>query len=56
VFEDSLPDDWGRRILTKRYQLNREDQRVPQLLGLLKGDGMERYRIAIGRDRKVRVR
>jgi len=40
VFEDSLPDDWGRRILARRYQLERKDQRVPQLLALLKGQGM----------------
>lgn len=40
VFEDSLPDDWGRRILARRYQLARSDQRVPQLLDLLKGQGM----------------
>ncbi len=40
VFEDSLPDDWGRRILARRYQLGRKDQRVPQLLSHLKGQGM----------------
>lgn len=40
VFEDSLPDDWGRRILARRYRLDREGQRVPQLLALLGGQGM----------------
>jgi len=40
VFEDSLPDDWGRRILARRYQLERKQQRVPQLLALLGGQGM----------------
>jgi len=40
VFEDSLPDDWGRRILIRRYQLARSAQRVPQLLDLLGGQGM----------------
>ncbi|MDI6687658.1 MAG: type II toxin-antitoxin system HipA family toxin [Desulfobacterales bacterium] len=35
VFEDSLPDDWGRRLLVRRYNLGRKDQRVPQLLRLL---------------------
>jgi serine/threonine-protein kinase HipA len=40
VFEDSLPDDWGRRILARRYQLERKQQRVPQLLALLEGQGM----------------
>ncbi len=40
VFEDSLPDDWGRRILARRYRLDRKDQRVPQFLGLLGEQGM----------------
>ncbi len=40
VFEDSLPDDWGRRILVRRYRLERKGQRVPQLLALLGGQGM----------------
>lgn len=40
VFEDSLPDDWGRRILARRYQLGRNHQRVPQLLAILGGHGM----------------
>ena len=35
VFEDILPDDWGRRILIKRHNLNREKQRVPYLLQYL---------------------
>ena len=35
VFEDSLPDDWGRRLLVRRYKLGRKDQRIPQLLRLL---------------------
>lgn len=32
VFEDSLPDDWGRRLLVRRFNLPRQQQRVPQLL------------------------
>jgi serine/threonine-protein kinase HipA len=32
VFEDSLPDDWGRRLLVRRHNLPRQQQRVPQLL------------------------
>ena len=40
VFEDSLPDDWGRRILVRHYQLGRKEQRVPQLLALLGGQGL----------------
>lgn len=40
VFEDSLPDDWGRNILARRYRLGRNEQRVPQLLKLLGGKGL----------------
>lgn len=32
VFEDSLPDDWGRRLLIRRHRLGRGHQRVPHLL------------------------
>jgi len=40
VFEDSLPDDWGRRIMVRRFKLARTEQRVPQFLQLLGGDGL----------------
>jgi serine/threonine-protein kinase HipA len=40
VFEDSLPDDWGRRVMARRYGLNRSEQRVPNLLRLLKSNGL----------------
>lgn len=40
VFEDSLPDDWGRRLLVRRYKLGRSDQRIPQLLRLLGNQGL----------------
>jgi len=40
VFEDSLPDDWGRRLLIRRYKLGRTDQRIPQLLRLLGNQGL----------------
>jgi serine/threonine-protein kinase HipA len=32
VFEDSLPDDWGRRLLVRRHKLSRNKQRAPHLL------------------------
>lgn len=35
VFEDSLPDDWGRGLLIKRYNLPRHEQRIPHLLRCL---------------------
>ncbi len=40
VFEDSLPDDWGRRVMVRRHGLNRSEQRVPNLLRLLKNNGL----------------
>ncbi len=40
VFEDSLPDDWGRKLLIRRYMLGRDKQRIPQLLLLLGGQGI----------------
>ena len=40
VFEDSLPDDWGRKIMIRRYMLPRDKQRVPHYLQLLQGNGL----------------
>jgi serine/threonine-protein kinase HipA len=40
VFEDSLPDDWGRRVLVRKHTIPRKDQRPPQLLSFLSGDGL----------------
>ena len=40
AFEDSLPDDWGRRILVRRYRLGRTEQRVPNLLRVLGAKGL----------------
>lgn len=40
VFEDSLPDDWGRRLMIRRYNLGRNEQRVPNLLRLLGNQGL----------------
>jgi serine/threonine-protein kinase HipA len=40
VFEDSLPDDWGRRLMARRHKLGRDAQRVPNLLRLLGNRGL----------------
>ncbi len=41
VFEDSLPDDdWGRRLMIRRYKLGRDEQRVSHLLRLLGNQGL----------------
>lgn len=40
VFEDSLPDDWGRKLMFRHYKLSRGEQRVPNLLRLLGKKGL----------------
>ncbi len=40
VFEDSLPDDWGRQLMVRRHKLGRNVQRVPNLLRLLGNQGL----------------
>jgi len=40
VFEDSLPDDWGRKILIKRYNIARPKQRAPTLLKYLGNESL----------------
>lgn len=40
VFEDSLPDDWGRRLLVQKAGLPRDRQTIPGLLAALGGQGL----------------
>jgi len=40
VFEDSLPDDWGRRLLARKAKLKRGQQTVPDLLFTLGVSGL----------------
>lgn len=40
VFEDSLPDAWGRKLMVRRHKLSRHEQRVPSLLRLLGNQGL----------------
>jgi serine/threonine-protein kinase HipA len=40
VFEDSLPDAWGRAIMCRRYNLPRNRQRAAYLLKLLGSEAM----------------
>ena len=40
VFEDSLPDDWGRKLLVRKFRLGRNQQRVPHLLRVIAGNVM----------------
>jgi serine/threonine-protein kinase HipA len=40
VFEDSLPDDWGRRLLVRKARLARNQQALPHLLRVLNGSAL----------------
>jgi serine/threonine-protein kinase HipA len=40
VFEDSLPDDWGRKLLVRKHQIPRHEQNLPNLLLALGSTGL----------------
>lgn len=40
VFEDSLPDDWGRTLLIRKHQIARHAQNLPNLLLALGNSGL----------------
>lgn len=40
VFEDSLPDDWGRRLLVRKHRIPRHQQSLPTLLLALGSAGL----------------
>lgn len=40
VFEDSLPDDWGRNLLIRKHRIPRREQNLPNLLLALGGTGL----------------
>ena len=40
VFEDSLPDDWGRNLLIRKHQIVRHAQNLPNLLLALGNSGL----------------
>lgn len=40
VFEDSLPDDWGRRLLVRRHRIPLHQQNLPNLLLALEASGL----------------
>jgi serine/threonine-protein kinase HipA len=40
VFEDALPDDWGRNLLIKKAKLGRGEQTLPRLLEVLGANGL----------------
>ncbi len=40
AFEDSLPDDWGRRLLVRKHRLSPHQQKIPHLLLALGTSGL----------------
>lgn len=40
VFEDSLPDDWGRKLLVRKHKMPRHEQNLPNLLLALGSSGL----------------
>lgn len=40
VFEDSLPDDWGRKLLVRKHTIPRHEQNLPNLLLALGNSGL----------------
>ncbi|MEI6206832.1 MAG: type II toxin-antitoxin system HipA family toxin [Desulfuromonadales bacterium] len=40
VFEDSLPDDWGRKLLIRKHSIPRHGQNLPNLLLALGNSGL----------------
>jgi serine/threonine-protein kinase HipA len=40
VFEDSLPDDWGRKLLVRKNHISRHHQNLPNLLLALGASGL----------------
>jgi serine/threonine-protein kinase HipA len=40
VFQDSLPDDWGKRLLTRKHALPRGRQNFPEMLLVLGSSGL----------------
>lgn len=40
VFEDALPDDWGRKLLIQKAKIEKGEQTVPKLLEVLGSNGL----------------
>ena len=40
VFEDALPDDWGRELLSRKWNIPRSEQTVPNFLKFLGSNGL----------------
>ena len=51
VFEDALPDDWGRALLSAKYHIPRAEQTVPNLLKFLGTSGLGALSFYSGREK-----
>ncbi|QEM67902.1 type II toxin-antitoxin system HipA family toxin [Geobacter sp. FeAm09] len=51
VFEDSLPDDWGRKLLIRKHGIPQQRQNMPVLLAALGGSALGA--LAFSRHKKV---
>lgn len=40
IFQDSLPDDWGRKLLVRKHNLQRKETNLPNLLLALASSGL----------------
>ena len=40
VFEDALPDDWGRKLLIRKHRIPRHEQNLPNLLFAIANTGL----------------
>ncbi|MDR3579474.1 MAG: HipA N-terminal domain-containing protein [Oryzomonas sp.] len=40
VFEDSLPDDWGKKLLIRKHKISRQQENLPTLLVALGSTGL----------------
>jgi serine/threonine-protein kinase HipA len=40
VFEDSLPDDWGKKLLIRKHKISRQQENIPTLLVALGSTGL----------------
>ena len=40
VFEDGLPDDWGRKLLVRKHKIPRHEQNLPNLLLTVANSGL----------------
>lgn len=48
VFEDSLPDNWGRKLLIRRNKTPRANQNLPTLLKLISSSGLGAFSYSEG--------